>query len=322
MSIADWYGMFSELAGVDPTDRVAEEANKWLAPRGLPVLPPVDSTRGLWGAMTSGRNENLRPVLHQSDNTVIQWPYKLVTGVQPYGAWTGPLYPNCSGTTTNTELKYAQPLFVDSKMFDEKLILSKDQDTLDEMLWNHDCKDGCLFDLDQDPTEHVDLAQQSKSNPAAEAKLRELQELLGELNKSLFLPYRGEMSSAACEVGMKIGNYYGPFVDTENYYTGPFPQKSPEQHLKDAVYMAEVAAMSIPSVRQAAVDVAQLMWPAIGPHVEDNATVCLPVPSMLPPAPLAGNESESANFALTRHQTRHAFVRFEVRTHTAHSPRK
>jgi len=310
VSIADWYGMFSELAGVDPTDHMAKDANKWLEPRGLPVLPPIDSTSGLWSAMTGdnqNRIKNLRPVLHQSDNTVIQWPYKLITGVQPYAAWTGPLYPNCSGTTdtdAGLKLKYAQPFFDDSKMFGEKLVLSEDQDTLNEMLWNHDCKNGCLFNLEQDPTEHVDLALQS--NPAVQAKLRELQELLVELNKSMFVPYRGEMSSAACEVGVKIGNYYGPFVDTDSYYTGPFPQKSPEQHLKDAVYMGEVEAVSIPSVRQGAVGAMQLIWPVVGPHVEDNATVCLPMSPMSTPALLVGNKIESSSSVPAGHSTRHA----------------
>jgi hypothetical protein len=73
------YGLFCELAGANTTDTAAEQANLWLKPRGLPTLPPVDSTEGLWSAIISGKNENKRSILHNSDTAVTRWPWKLVT---------------------------------------------------------------------------------------------------------------------------------------------------------------------------------------------------------------------------------------------------
>jgi hypothetical protein len=66
-----------------------DSTNVWLLPRGLPTLMPVDSVEGLWGAITAGKNENKRPVLHNSDTAAMSWPWKIVTGTQVYASWTG-----------------------------------------------------------------------------------------------------------------------------------------------------------------------------------------------------------------------------------------
>jgi hypothetical protein len=64
-----------------------------------------------------------------------------------------------------------------------------------------------------------------------------MQQLLVSLNTDLFLPYRGEMSTAACLTGLSKGSYYGPFVDADSYYTGPYPKRTIEQEAKDEVSM-------------------------------------------------------------------------------------
>ena len=93
ISIADWYGTFCELAGVDSHDVDAEDANEWLQQQQLPVLPPVESIP-MWSSIMS--NQSAREEVHLSENALLRWPYKLVTGVQPYSVWTGQVYPNCS----------------------------------------------------------------------------------------------------------------------------------------------------------------------------------------------------------------------------------
>ena len=67
---------------MDPTDHAAEEANIWLRSRGLPVLPPVDGI-DQWSYIMNGQNGR-DGELHLSSNGILRWPYKLVTGPQPY----------------------------------------------------------------------------------------------------------------------------------------------------------------------------------------------------------------------------------------------
>lgn len=42
MSVSDWYTIFSELAGVDPTDTQAEKANVWLKEGGFNQMSGLD----------------------------------------------------------------------------------------------------------------------------------------------------------------------------------------------------------------------------------------------------------------------------------------
>ena len=67
---------------------------------------------------------------------------------------------------------------------------------------------GCLFRIDIDPAEHVDLAHQRPTLRAA--MLHELRQW----NATTFSPHRGvPHMDAACEVATRMyGGFWGPFV--------------------------------------------------------------------------------------------------------------
>ena len=95
---------------------------------GGPV-PPVDCL-GMWPTLARGA-PSPRTEMTLSQNAHIRWPFKVVLGKQGgKGVWTGPRHPNAT----------AHP----------------DDDA--------GCgESGCLFNIDSDPTEHVDLAAQQPS---------------------------------------------------------------------------------------------------------------------------------------------------------------
>lgn len=55
--------------------------------------------------------------LFLSANALLEYPYKLVTGKQPYMAHTGPLYPNCSTVASMTSGH--GPDFIDFSVLEE-----------------------------------------------------------------------------------------------------------------------------------------------------------------------------------------------------------
>jgi len=222
MSGADWYGIFCDIAGVSPEDERAAKANKWLEERDLPLLPPVDAYPGIWDAILTGDESRARgsSPLHLSDHTVLAYPFKLVTGRQAFSSWTGPSYPNCSSGAT-------QPTFEDFVLMGHHARFVKDDEATAESIWAEDCGDrGCLFNVEADPNEHVDLSE----DPEHQETLEKLQTTLAELNKGLFLPFRGGMVVEACHAALDNGGFYGPFVDTEGFYTHP-PTEEDEEKL-------------------------------------------------------------------------------------------
>ena len=256
VSIADWYGVFCELARVDPTDTAAEEANRWLDPRGLPLLPKVDAVQNLWATMMhstspGGATVNLRPILHVSEQCVIIYPHKLITGSQDFGTWTGPLYPNCTQRFVNGSRVPNKPVTGGFKVFNQPINFSATAVGEDAATWTHHCGDGgCLFDIEQDPNEHTDLAL------TLPAKALDLRTELARLNLALFQPGRGAMDVEACYAGVSHGGYYGPFsggqADLNAFYTQPY-RPTPRQRVKDAEFKAEVAVVGRPAVQEEAV---------------------------------------------------------------------
>eukprot|EP00315_Gephyrocapsa_oceanica_P030513 CAMPEP_0185411444 /NCGR_PEP_ID=MMETSP1365-20130426/3578_1 /TAXON_ID=38817 /ORGANISM="Gephyrocapsa oceanica, Strain RCC1303" /LENGTH=673 /DNA_ID=CAMNT_0028014065 /DNA_START=21 /DNA_END=2042 /DNA_ORIENTATION=- len=255
VSIADWYGLLCELAGVDPTDHAAEDANAWLAPRGLPLLHPVDSVRGLWSAIVEstapgGASANLRPLLHISEQSVLKYPYKLIVGGQDYGTWTGPLYPNCTKKPweVNGTLVGPKPIARAFKVFDQQIDFSKTPTGEAALTWQHDCgARGCLFDVSADPNEHDDLA------PSMPEKAAELRADLATLNGLLFKPHRGDMDVDACYEGVAHGGFYGPFAgDLGRFYTDTYTP-SRRQRVEDDAFKAVVGVVGRPAVQEAVI---------------------------------------------------------------------
>lgn len=245
ISIADWYGTLCELAGVDSFDDAAHEANKWLKEHSLPLLPPVDSV-AQWGFILNGTNGRPEP-LHLSEQGLLHWPYKLVTGKQPYSAWTGALFPNC---TTVEHFKDGQgPDFDDFKIFDQKLACSPDPAISDRRIWTQDCAGGCLFNVEEDPTEHLDLSK----DPNQAQRLQVMQRALAELNKGIFEPHRGQMQLAACLNAIEIGGYYGPFHATEGWYS-PVPAPTASKLIKDFALLPLLHVANKPGVQSAIVE--------------------------------------------------------------------
>ena len=81
--LADWYGTFCGLAGVDMTDKRAAAAN----------LPPVDSL-DMWPLISGKTTTSPRTEIYASINALISGDYKILTGKMEQAGWTGPQYPN------------------------------------------------------------------------------------------------------------------------------------------------------------------------------------------------------------------------------------
>ena len=90
-------------------------------------LPPVEGYN-MW-PMIVGLNETSPRTMYPIDTTaLIQDPYKFIIGKPDQASWQGPVYPNASSPEH-------------------------------PMVGVHmDCTKGCLFDLEKDYTEHVDIA--------------------------------------------------------------------------------------------------------------------------------------------------------------------
>ena len=137
MHVADWYSTLCGLAGVDPTDDHPGTD-----------IPPIDSI-DQWPTIlkanatySDGARQEL--VLHsaegsdaalskvEGDAALIQGRYKVVTGHQGgSGFWSGPVHPNATGPPDPKRNGTACGAF--------------------------SCCDRCLYDIQSDPTEHVDL---------------------------------------------------------------------------------------------------------------------------------------------------------------------
>eukprot|EP00441_Pelagodinium_beii_P033851 CAMPEP_0197639640 /NCGR_PEP_ID=MMETSP1338-20131121/14202_1 /TAXON_ID=43686 ORGANISM="Pelagodinium beii, Strain RCC1491" /NCGR_SAMPLE_ID=MMETSP1338 /ASSEMBLY_ACC=CAM_ASM_000754 /LENGTH=679 /DNA_ID=CAMNT_0043212397 /DNA_START=62 /DNA_END=2101 /DNA_ORIENTATION=- len=241
VSISDWYYIFSELAGVDPHDKEAEAANVWLKKQGLDTLRPIDGKPGMLQSIFEGSpgprgNESL----YLSSTAILEYPYKLVTGKQPYMAHTGPLYPNCT-TVSMFESGYG-PDFVDASILELKVAVD------DEKAWRGDCSDGCLFNLEVDPSESHDLSK----DPSQKERLARMIQTLAEFNKTLFVPERGETHLDTCfSMMFNGGGHFGPFVDIEDYFTeAPRTVDDLDEHEK--IQMAAMTATTLKPVRKAA----------------------------------------------------------------------
>jgi len=173
----DWYATYAALAGVDPTDKKAAAAG----------LPPHDSYN-LWPLISGQTDISPREELaigseHQVGG-LIMGNFKVVYGSNTESGWAGEVYPN---TTSDWE-----------------------PDACIEICGNT-TGTGCLFDIFNDPGEHVNIAAQ---HPETFAKMIKR---IAEVNDGFFDPVRGKVDPMACEVALtRYGGFWGPFVGLES----------------------------------------------------------------------------------------------------------
>lgn len=172
MHTADWYATFvAGIAGEDPTD---ERAARW----GLPKIDSLDMWPMLTG--TNSTSPRVEAALGgvPGPRVLVQARFKLLLGLESglgMSGWVGPHYPNASSLTHSFSRSIAN------------------------------CSQGCLFDLESDPYEHVNLA---ASMPE---KVDELRSRLQQIEASAWAPDRGTPQFLACRQAMQNGGVYGPF---------------------------------------------------------------------------------------------------------------
>ena len=86
----------------------------------------------MWPVLSGANSTSPRTELLVSKSCLVTAKWKVLTGSQKGASWPGEHYPNM---TTQTEKNNIQK-------------------------YSQDCKDGCLYNVDQDATEHDDLAAQ------------------------------------------------------------------------------------------------------------------------------------------------------------------
>jgi len=176
--IADWYATFAALAGVDPTDHKAKAAS----------LPPIDSIN-LWPYLSGATEQSPRTEVFADPSVLIVGDWKII-GANAQNAtsgtgnnvglacWAGPQYPNGSTSPGCNRQEECQ------------------------------VNGGCLYNIKEDPSEHVDLASQNPS------KLHELQKRLAELQPTVFSPTRngGDKKLPEHYARDVYHGYWGPFI--------------------------------------------------------------------------------------------------------------
>jgi hypothetical protein len=249
----DIYATFAHLAGADPTDHSAAAAglppvdsiNLWpylsgqskTSPRSI---VPIGSTTCQGGFKEGCINQwgwgDVKTIVQGviQDRGPDGGLWKLMTGANPMDGWQGPRYPNATSRSQVRRSGLACPLpsqrcrrrFASyflylrlvgtenaTERFGCRSVPVRVQHAFD-FNWIHDCGgQGCLFRLDRDPTEHVDLVSVNAS------LAEELLQLLKVHNETTFSPYRGpgeqnQDVGAACTAAVdRYGGFFGPFVN-------------------------------------------------------------------------------------------------------------
>lgn len=171
MHAADWYPTICGLAGIDAADPNPQ----------APEIPDVDGF-DLWpyisGKVTKSPRTEIMLASEEANKggaAIISGPYKLIVGLQSYGFWTSPNYPNAS--TDHSK---------------EKTV---------------DCGAGCLFNIIDDPSEYTDLA---ASMPE---KLAELQALWQKRNATKYWPEKLALDPVKCAAYAKAHKgFEGPYL--------------------------------------------------------------------------------------------------------------
>eukprot|EP00448_Togula_jolla_P019505 CAMPEP_0170588842 /NCGR_PEP_ID=MMETSP0224-20130122/11046_1 /TAXON_ID=285029 /ORGANISM="Togula jolla, Strain CCCM 725" /LENGTH=587 /DNA_ID=CAMNT_0010912587 /DNA_START=75 /DNA_END=1838 /DNA_ORIENTATION=+ len=187
--IADWYATLSHLAGADSHDELA-------ALHGLPPIDSINQWPWLSGSVEDAKSP--RQELAVTDSVLIEGPWKFMRGTFAFGGWQGP------NSTNQTQPEHGTLMGVIAGRTDGKA-----HGTL------VDCgSEGCLFNLEEDWTEHTEVR---KENPTVATKMAQrLDELVvgfydnSDLASELDSCPPG-LSSSACACWMAT-NHYGGFL--------------------------------------------------------------------------------------------------------------
>lgn len=137
-------------------------------------LPPVDSLN-MWPLISGQNSTSPRVDIPISNLTLISGPYKILTERVPQAGWTGPHYPNTS---------HPEGIEV-----------------------YQDCKNGCLYNIMDDPEERKDLAKTETQ------VLEQMQKKLASYQSTYFNPDRGTQWPGACDDALgKYEGFWGPFL--------------------------------------------------------------------------------------------------------------
>lgn len=187
--ICDWYSTFAALAGVDPTDQKAKYFN----------LPPIDSLN-MWPYLSGADDWSPRDEVYISKGTLIKGHFKIVEdkgdGELDQGCWSGPLHPN-STYPTMTQISFRR-----AHGGDGPLCLRKESCS----------KDGCLYNIRDDPGEHHDLSE------SYQEKFYELRDRLDHLRKTDLYHFQhlhrlNGRKLAADTAARKWNHHIGPFTN-------------------------------------------------------------------------------------------------------------
>ena len=139
------------------------------------------------------------------------------------------------------------------------------------MTWTHDCGvDGCLVNLEEDPTEHNDIA----TDPSNTALRERLLALLKTFNENIFAPDRGEDSTLACAAAFRNGGYYGPFVDFQSDGMSVVANDEGGMGLWHRIQMALYRWVGSQADRLA--HVYQMLLPKVSPFIVRKWEICDP----------------------------------------------
>jgi len=157
------------------------EVDEWAKESGL---PPVDGLNMI-PLLTGQTKVSPRKEVPVSGTTLVSENWKLILGKQGFSGWTGAVYPNSSSLTNNPDIVL-------------------------------DCGSGCLFDVKNDPTEHIDISKQMPSI------VNQLTARLTELRKGFYT--NNEVGKNSCPPNIagecacwmavnKYGGYFGPYQE-------------------------------------------------------------------------------------------------------------
>ena len=139
-------------------------------------LPPIDSLN-MWPMISGENSTSPRVDIPVSNLTLISGDYKILQGNVAQAGWTGPQYPNL--TNPNGGIAVVE----------------------------HCGDSGCLYNIKDDPEEHVNLASKMPD------LLKEMQQKLAKYQATYFNPKRGGQPPIACQmVKEKYKGFWGPFI--------------------------------------------------------------------------------------------------------------